>query len=117
MIIKKGQLFLIVWNVLRWWNWRHRWGFYRFPHAPGTWRLSLGIITIGWNSKTYTGPTIELNFTRNHYLNDGVPCQLAAMLTIKGNAYIDYDEHGKCLGLFVGEEGSATLNIEGEFTK
>ena len=114
MRIGKGRLFLITWNVFRWWNWRHRWGFTRpcFPpgcNGPHSWRLSLGIITIGWNARRHS-PSIEMNFTRKHYLNDGVPCELDAVLTLKGNAYIDYDERGECLGLFVGEDGSATFD-------
>ena len=112
MRISKGRLFIITWHVFRWWNWRHRWGFHRFSHEPGTWRLSLGILTIGWNTKANHSPCFEMDFARKLYLNDGIPCPMDEVLTIKGNARIDYDENGKCLGLFVGEGGSAVLRTE-----
>ena len=116
MRIGKGRLFIIFWNVFRRWNWQHRWGFTRpcfppgRPNAPHSWRLSLGIITIGWNVRADTGSTLELDFIRKHYLNDGVPCPLDEVLILNGNARIDYCKDGKCLGLFVGEGGSDALD-------
>ncbi len=65
--------------------------------------------TVLWNASVAGWPSLVMDFANTRFEKDGVPCRMEDLVTFHGNARIDYDENGRCLGVWVGEGGGVLL--------